>query len=64
MLPATADLVPGIVCVNPLFRSSSGWGNSYLFPKVTKFSCSLALRTVSESHAEVQQAEQAATIYA
>lgn len=61
MLPATADLVPGIVCANPPFRSSSGCGNSYLSPKVAKFSCSLGLRTISESHSEAQQPEQTET---
>lgn len=57
MLPATADLVPGIVCVNPLFRSSIGCGSSYLSPKAAKFSGSLGLRTIGE----VQQPEQTET---
>lgn len=61
MLPAAADLVPGIVCVNPPFRSSSGCGNSHLSSKVAKVSRSQGLKTISESHSEAQQPEQTET---
>lgn len=61
MLPATADLVPGIVRVTPPSRLGSGCGKGYFSPKVTKFSCSLGLRTLSESLSEVQRSEQTET---
>lgn len=62
MLPTIADLVPVRVCVSPPFASCWGCWNSHLSPKVTKFSCSLGLMTISESHSEVQQPEQRATV--
>lgn len=56
MLPATAELVLVLLLCSQL-RSCCGCCDCYLFPRATKFPCSLDLMTISESHSEVQQLE-------